>query len=1096
MGLNTALSSQRRSSAASNPPASSSTIASGGLLLGRGRGRGRYSNRSASLENEGDAPYSSSSSSYHGSSYRGGGGGGRGDRGGRSDRGGRGGGRGDDRGMFPPRGIGAVTAPGRRGGGERDRGGRGGRSGGREGGGGHLDESSSLTRRGSDHSSRGTAAFSQSQQQQQQRWNNNNDSNDNDNERKPGTTERGSSSFPSDHDNTINNDQGGGGSHRGSFDNSSITGNHRPRGSQVFESFRGGSGGDDGSVGSRSSRGGRSGGGGSRFSGFGRGGRGRGRGRDDLGGRGMESRGDHGPSRGGGGRWNDRGSGRRGMGGLGGRGEEGRGDGGQFRRSGSIGSGGGRGDSDRNEDISRPSFVPPPQMLEFSDQDEFRGGGGRFSRGGGRRGRGRRGGRGGRSFYDGSLYGRHDSFSSAGPGGQGDDNSTRFQKRMREDDDRWENPENKRLRGNPSFGSEGEIMSDSEVYGPTSSSPPISTFSSMDKAPPQEPHALPPTRVAHPPQTEQQNIAPINQERRDHTQEIQQRQNSKSLEGTEDRTIDDTRRPEMYGQDSMFHDRPVIPDKDQDQSIADEKPGIAAEYATSNSTMEPASQEPQAAPMTSKSIGNIERPGSLSNTMESNRKSGDSRGDLQVPSFSRPPMARDREISGPYLASFQQPNEERQQQQPLSSLPHDFDLSDSFRGSRGGRGRGFRGRVGSRGRGRGRDFRSDSFGGRSESMGDRGEFQSGPGLRQENSGSGRGRGDFRSDSFSGRDRGGNLRPDSRSGIRDDGFRDGDGIGGPRSQETDGTGVSHRPLPPPHQQDASAYNRTESVHGQSYGKFDSVTDLNSAEQPRDEGALDRERNDNDRSDTGRIEPSRGEYGQILDGPPRRDDFGAGNFDRGGRAEYGGGRGRFNRGGGGRGRFGQRERGRGMEWRGPSGGRFLSEYPRHGGTETVPPRRLSPTPFQAMHSSSVPLSHSKEPFVALAAAAQEGSFADQKPRMAASPVDLTQEEELPGPTAAEQGNVDLPHETQPPEPSEPSASMLALTRLLDLEAQMEYAFAKHMALVASQKMLRVQYEELEKLPVGIEAFQEELDKLKLRKEETEQLYDDCVHMTSSN
>jgi len=144
--------------------------------------------------------------------------------------------------------------------------------------------------------------------------------------------------------------------------------------------------------------------------------------------------------------------------------------------------------------------------------------------------------------------------------------------------------------------------------------------------------------------------------------------------------------------------------------------------------------------------------------------------------------------------------------------------------------------------------------------------------------------------------------------------------------------------------------------------------------------------------------------------------------------------------------------------------------------------------------MPLSHSKEPFVALVAGVQEESITDQKPRTAAPPVDLTQLDELPGPTAAEQGNLNLPRVTQPPEPSEPSASMLALTRLLDLEAQMEYAFAKHMALVASQKMLRVQYEELERLPVGIEAFQEELDKLKLRKEETEQLYDDCVHMTS--
>jgi hypothetical protein len=67
------------------------------------------------------------------------------------------------------------------------------------------------------------------------------------------------------------------------------------------------------------------------------------------------------------------------------------------------------------------------------------------------------------------------------------------------------------------------------------------------------------------------------------------------------------------------------------------------------------------------------------------------------------------------------------------------------------------------------------------------------------------------------------------------------------------------------------------------------------------------------------------------------------------------------------------------------------------------------------------------------------------------------------------------TPPPEASEPSALVLALTRLADLEAQMEYEFTKYTQLVQRHKRIRAEFEVLEKLPVGMEAFQEDFDKL---------------------
>lgn len=54
------------------------------------------------------------------------------------------------------------------------------------------------------------------------------------------------------------------------------------------------------------------------------------------------------------------------------------------------------------------------------------------------------------------------------------------------------------------------------------------------------------------------------------------------------------------------------------------------------------------------------------------------------------------------------------------------------------------------------------------------------------------------------------------------------------------------------------------------------------------------------------------------------------------------------------------------------------------------------------------------------------------------------------------------------------MVAMTRLADLESQMEFAYAKHMQLVRERELLAVQTERLRDLPVGIEAFQDDLKK----------------------
>ena len=78
---------------------------------------------------------------------------------------------------------------------------------------------------------------------------------------------------------------------------------------------------------------------------------------------------------------------------------------------------------------------------------------------------------------------------------------------------------------------------------------------------------------------------------------------------------------------------------------------------------------------------------------------------------------------------------------------------------------------------------------------------------------------------------------------------------------------------------------------------------------------------------------------------------------------------------------------------------------------------------------------------------------------------------------------PRPLSPPPKGEPSGVMKALVRLLDLEASMEFAYAKHMQLVKKQKELKSQAVILADLPVGVESFKEDLEQL----EATAEMYD---------
>jgi len=67
---------------------------------------------------------------------------------------------------------------------------------------------------------------------------------------------------------------------------------------------------------------------------------------------------------------------------------------------------------------------------------------------------------------------------------------------------------------------------------------------------------------------------------------------------------------------------------------------------------------------------------------------------------------------------------------------------------------------------------------------------------------------------------------------------------------------------------------------------------------------------------------------------------------------------------------------------------------------------------------------------------------------------------------------------PPKGKPTGAMLALARLMELEASMEYAYTKHMLLMKRQKELAEQYKVLETLPVGIDAIKEDLESASLK------------------
>ena len=98
-----------------------------------------------------------------------------------------------------------------------------------------------------------------------------------------------------------------------------------------------------------------------------------------------------------------------------------------------------------------------------------------------------------------------------------------------------------------------------------------------------------------------------------------------------------------------------------------------------------------------------------------------------------------------------------------------------------------------------------------------------------------------------------------------------------------------------------------------------------------------------------------------------------------------------------------------------------------------------------------------------------------RMSRSNLPAIKREEPEAPRKSPSPAPTTPPPSPPPEPRPADGRVLALTRLANMEAEMEFAYAKHMMLKAKQRCLRVQCELLENLPHGIEAIQDDLDKL---------------------
>lgn len=63
--------------------------------------------------------------------------------------------------------------------------------------------------------------------------------------------------------------------------------------------------------------------------------------------------------------------------------------------------------------------------------------------------------------------------------------------------------------------------------------------------------------------------------------------------------------------------------------------------------------------------------------------------------------------------------------------------------------------------------------------------------------------------------------------------------------------------------------------------------------------------------------------------------------------------------------------------------------------------------------------------------------------------------------------------PPSPSPPSGVFVATTRLVELQSQMEFSYAKYLKLLLEHEQLKAQYQVLETLPVGLDAIKDELE-----------------------
>jgi len=118
-------------------------------------------------------------------------------------------------------------------------------------------------------------------------------------------------------------------------------------------------------------------------------------------------------------------------------------------------------------------------------------------------------------------------------------------------------------------------------------------------------------------------------------------------------------------------------------------------------------------------------------------------------------------------------------------------------------------------------------------------------------------------------------------------------------------------------------------------------------------------------------------------------------------------------------------------------------------------------------------------ALPEKSQEGS--DRRPpeirstqKAAESPPTETKTSPPPASTVKESKPAEPPKRAPSPSPpaGPPSGLTVALTRLADLESQMEFEYAKHTQLLRQHDIIRAQIEVLETLPVGMEAFKEDL------------------------